>query len=44
MAEIKDDAKLVDQHTAAATPMAPSIAVTSSAEICVDVNGISPPL
>ncbi|PCG96825.1 Hypothetical protein PENO1_066490 [Penicillium occitanis (nom. inval.)] len=38
MAEIKDDAKLVNQHTAAATPSAPSTAVTSSAEKCVDVN------
>ncbi|KAF3391945.1 hypothetical protein DPV78_010614 [Talaromyces pinophilus] len=42
MAEIKDDAKLVNQHTAAATPSAPSTAVTSSAEKCVDVNGIPP--
>ncbi|KUL82753.1 hypothetical protein ZTR_10903 [Talaromyces verruculosus] len=38
MAEIKDDAKQVDQHTAAATPSAPSSAVISCAERCVDVN------
>jgi hypothetical protein len=39
MAEIKDDANPVDQHTAAATPSAPSSAMTSSAERCVGVNG-----
>lgn len=43
MAEIKDDANPVDQHTAAATPSAPSSAVTSSAEKCVDVNGMPLP-
>ena len=44
MAEIKDDASLVDQHTAAATPSAPSSAMTGSAERCVDVNGMLLPL
>lgn len=44
MAEIKDAASQVDQHTAAATPSAPSSAVTSSAEKCVDVNGMPLPL
>lgn len=44
MVETKDDASLAVQQTAAATPSAPSSAVTSSAEKCVDVNGMLFPL
>ncbi|RAO66242.1 uncharacterized protein BHQ10_002254 [Talaromyces amestolkiae] len=40
MVETKDDASLAVQQTAAATPSAPSSAVTSSAEKCVDVNAL----